>query len=143
MNARRMRRIMQHRRQARGQRGAVLIEFALAAPVLLLLIFAALELGVLSWVTLTMRHALQDGVRQAVQMEEASDTARLLARVAGQSMGLYARLQPQITLVAAPGGHAVLRMECAWPVTTPLLAPFFPDGYHFEFAAALHDRGGE
>lgn len=118
----------------RRQRGAVLLEFALAAPILLLLVFAALEFGLLCWVRLTMQHAVQEGAH--------GDRATLLARVSEQSMGLYERLQAQPSLLPAPGGHALLRIDCVWPVSTPLLAPLFPDGYRFSVAAALRDGAG-
>jgi Flp pilus assembly protein TadG len=120
-----------------GYRGAVLIEFALIAPLVLLLIFGALEFGLLFWASLTMQQALIEGARLA---GEQADAATVLQRVAEQSMGLYARLQPEVSYGPVGAKLIMLRLDCRWPVNTPLLAPLFPDGYRFSVATAL--RGG-
>ena len=64
-------------------------------------------------------------------------------------MGLYGRLDPVISIhngaqygssamAGGPGDIVVLQLDCAWPILTPLLMPFFSGGkYRFSVAAAM------
>ena len=56
------------RRQARG-RGQTLVEFALVAPVLFLLVFGIIEFGLLLHAYITMQHAVDEAARYAVTGE--------------------------------------------------------------------------
>ncbi|MFP5255711.1 MAG: TadE/TadG family type IV pilus assembly protein [Acidimicrobiia bacterium] len=53
------------RKWARGERGAALIEFALIAPVLFLLIFGIIEFGWAFFQMLDIRHGAREGARLA------------------------------------------------------------------------------
>ena len=40
-----------------------------------------------------------------------------------------------------PGETIVIKLDCTWPVLTPLISPFFPDGeYNFPVFAAMRNE---
>jgi Flp pilus assembly protein TadG len=65
----------------RGQRGAALVEFAVAATVLLTLIFAVLELGRLLWVHNALTDAARRGARYAVNQQQSSASLTAIRNV--------------------------------------------------------------
>lgn len=153
----------------RQQRGVSTVEFALIAPVLLLLLCAALDLGISMWVNLTMQYAVREGARYAVTGQDnldpnSSDQQRYLAiiqEIRISSMGLYNMVDPSYTITingqaqsystqssystgmfGNPGDIIVLQLNCSWPLLTPLLRPFFPGGiYAFSVAATMRNEG--
>lgn len=75
------------RRRAGDDRGAVLVEFALAAPLLFLLIFATIDFGWAFGQHLDVRHGAREGARLAAvnyQGGGADQTADLVAEVCGR-----------------------------------------------------------
>ncbi|HEY9282841.1 MAG TPA: TadE family protein [Pyrinomonadaceae bacterium] len=66
----------------RGQRGAALVEFAIAATVLLALIFAVLELGRLLWVHNALTDAARRGARYAVNQPKSDKALAEIRNVA-------------------------------------------------------------
>lgn len=66
----------------RGQRGAALVEFAIAATVLLTLIFAVLELGRLLWVHNALTDAARRGARYAVNQQQSAASLAAIRNVA-------------------------------------------------------------
>ena len=66
----------------RGQRGAALVEFAVAATVLLTLVFAVLELGRLLWVHNALTDAARRGARYAVNHSQSSSSLTEIKNVA-------------------------------------------------------------
>ncbi len=153
----------------RQQRGTSTVEFALVAPILFLLIFIALDLGLLLWVNLTMQYAAREGARYAVTGQanldpNASNQQRYLAiiqEIKRSSMGLYNMVDPSYTVTingktqsyatqgsystgmfGHPGDIIVLQLNCAWPLLTPLVRPFFIGGnYAFSVAATMRNEG--
>lgn len=151
------------------QRGASAVEFALIAPVLFFLMFAAVDMGISLWVNLTMQYAVREGARYAVTGQSnldpnASNQQRYLAiiqEIRNQSMGLYDMVAPSyvITINGAttnystqssystgmfgnPGDIIVLQLNCTWPLLTPLIKPFFTNGiYSFSVAATMRNEG--
>jgi Flp pilus assembly protein TadG len=158
-----------HPARRRGLRGSTTVEFALIAPVLFFLLFAAVDMGVLLWVNLTMQYAVREGARYAVTGQDNldPDTAaqqRYLAvvqEINSSSMGLYNLVAPSYTITVNgatqnyaaqanynasmfgnPGDIVVLQLNCAWPLLTPLLQPFFAGGlYRFSVAATMRNEG--
>lgn len=147
-------------RQARCSHGGTLVEFALVAPVVLLLFFAILELAILFWVSLTMQHAVREGARLAVTgAGGAMREALVMQRIAEQSMGLYGLVHPVLRVngMAAPaegvdppagifgagGGMLLLRLDCSWPVATPLLRPMLGEAFQFSVAASMRNEAFE
>jgi Flp pilus assembly protein TadG len=147
-------------RQAQRGRGGTLVEFALVAPVVLLLFSAILELAILFWVCLTMQHAVREGARLAVTgAGGATREAVVMQRIAEQSMGLYGLVHPVLNvngitapaegavapagLFGASGGMLLLRLDCRWPVATPLLRPMLGEAFQFSVAASMRNEAFE
>jgi len=141
------------------QRGGALLEFALVAWLLLLLMLAIADFSCLLWVHLTMEHAVREAGRFALTQrlepslvgprhEQVIQVARL------QSFGLLDQLQPsfEITVNGVTQRYATSGsyhsgmfgasqdrvqwvMDAHWPLMTPLIRPFFSKGeYHFRVA---------
>lgn len=147
-------------RATRHGQGATLVEFALVAPLMLLLLMTALELSLLFWVNLTMQHAVREGARYAVTGQGGALRAQqVAARIEQQSMGLYRRVAPVLRinqavapadavqypqgLFGAGGDLLVLQLDGAWPVSSPLLAYWLGDIYRFTVAATMRNEGFE
>ena len=54
-------------RRAAGQRGAMLVEFALASTVFMMLVYGAISYGVMFWTKSTITHAAAEGARAAIR----------------------------------------------------------------------------
>ncbi len=160
-------------RRRRRTGGAAALEFALVAPLLFVLLFGLLDLALMFWVNLSMQYAVREGARYAVTGQSdldpnAAAQQRYLAvveKIKLSSMGLYARLQPQITVsnygndgtgrssqdydpaapvpgvFGAPGDIIVLQLRhCTWTGLT-VLAPLFEHGqYRFDVAATMRNE---
>ncbi|MFM0042251.1 TadE/TadG family type IV pilus assembly protein [Paraburkholderia sediminicola] len=157
------------RDKARRQRGVVTVEFALLAPLLLLLLCIAMDMGIALWVNLTMQYAVREGARYSVTGQSnldpnATNQQRYLAivqEIRNSSMGLYSLVSPSyvITINGAtqtyntqtsystgmfgnPGDIVVLQINCIWPLLTPLVKPFFANGkFSFSVAATMRNEG--
>jgi Flp pilus assembly protein TadG len=151
------------------QHGATAVEFALIAPVLFLLLFIALDMGIALWANLTMQYAVREGARYAVTGQSnldpnASSQQRYLAviqEIKNSSMGLYGMVNPSYVVTVNgkassyttqgsynsgmfgnPGDIIVLQLNCTWPLLTPLVKPFFAGGtYSFSVAATMRNEG--
>lgn len=66
-------------RRRRGQRGAVLVEFAIASVLFLTLIYGAISYGVMFWVKSTITHAAAEGARNAIRSTDAVAGAKASA----------------------------------------------------------------
>jgi Flp pilus assembly protein TadG len=66
-------------RRGAGQRGAVLIEFALASTIFLMLVYGAISYGVMFWVKSTITHAAAEGARAAIRSTNAVTGAKASA----------------------------------------------------------------
>ena len=151
------------------QSGATIVEMAIVTPVFLLVLLALVEFGLMFFVTLTMQYAVREGARYAVTGQSNLDPntasqqryAAVIQRIRSSSMGLYNKLgqdgksAPVISvngttyqsstygnaMFGAAGGIVVLKLDCYWKVTTPLISTFFPDGkYHFVVAATMRNE---
>jgi hypothetical protein len=144
-------------RPARRESGGALVEFALVAPLVILLIMAALELSILFWVNLTLQHAVHEGARYAVTGQGGALREQLaLQRIVDQSMGLYQRVQPVLSInradglsdpalilpgaMGAGGDLLLLQIDGAWPVASPLLQPWLGTVYRFHVAATMRNE---
>ena len=145
---------------ARRRRGGALVEFALVAPLVILLIMAALELAILFWVNLTLQHAVREGARYAVTGQGGALRDQLaVQRIVDQSMGLYRRVQPVLSInradapadpaqiapgmLGAGGELLLLQVDGAWPVASPLLQPWLGTVYRFRVAATMRNEAFE
>jgi hypothetical protein len=132
-----------------GEQGATVVEFALVVPLLLLLLMAIFEFGVLFWVNMTMQHAVREGARYAItgrtDLDPDSDEdgvkvrpEAVLEKIRLSSLGLYDSVvdgytvtdpdKNELTGFGGPGQIVVINLQCSWPLLTPLLRPFFENG---------------
>ena len=150
-------------------RGATVVEFALLAPFYFLLVLGIVEFSIMSWVDLTMQYAVREGARYAITGQtnldpNASNQQRYLAiiqAIRDNSIGLYDQVRPVIAtsvnggplqtygntalysdgMFGGPGDIVMLQLNCTWPVTTPLIAPYFNAGnYNFSVAATMRNE---
>lgn len=71
-------------RRPRGDRGAVLVEFALVAPLLFLIVFATIDFGWVFGQHLDVRHGAREGARLAAvnyAAAESDQTAAIVAEI--------------------------------------------------------------
>ncbi len=150
-------------------RGATALEFALLAPVYFLLILGVVECGIMFWVNLTMQYAVREGARYAITGQSnldpnASNQQRYLAvieAIKDNSIGLFDQVHPVVAtsinggplrtygdstqytsgMFGGPGDIVMLQLNCFWPLTTPLVAPYFMAGnYNFSVAATMRNE---
>lgn len=146
---------------ARRQEGATIIEMALVLPLFLLLLIAVIELSLMFFANLTMQYAVREGARYAITGLADADPAAanqqryqaIIARMKTSSIGMYDMMKPVIStnnvtytdstsynaaMFGQAGDILVIRLDCAWPLATPMLKPFFPDGvYRFTVAVTM------
>lgn len=137
---------------------------AIIAPVVLLLLIGIIEFSMVFFTTLSMQYAIREGARYAVTGRVDKDPAtanqqRYLAVVQAikdNSMGMYASLNPVISvngttyassnaysanMFGSPGEIVVMRIDCTWKLTTPLISAFFTGGtYKFAVAATMQNE---
>lgn len=115
-------------RRHRCQRSQALAEFALIAPVLLLVVFGIVDLGRAVFYYNTLAHAAREGAREA---ESASTplpaNADVLATVRGQATGVSVAVNPcpngPLTATNPPAGWAWVFITEPKPPATPEAAP--------------------
>ena len=141
------------RRRAR-QGGATIVEFAIIAPVFLLLLIAVIELSMMYFASLTMQHAVREGTRYAVTGQNMANEQRyqtVLKKMRESSMGLYDQLAPVVSvngstatnadMFGAAGDIIVISVDCTWQFVTPMVAAFFKDGKaHFIVATTMRNE---
>lgn len=136
------------------QRGSSVVEMALIAPVVLLLMVGIVELSLMFFTTLTMQYAVREGARSSITGQ--SSYLATIQKIKDSSMGMYDRVAPVITvnqtsyasatdytsnMFGGPGDIVVLQLDCTWSLATPMLAAFFSDGrYHFTVATTMRNE---
>lgn len=151
-------------RYRRGQRGSAAVEMALVAPVVLLLLMGIIEFSLIFFSTLTMQYAVREGARYAITGRSDKDPATanqqrykaVMQTIETNSMGIFKTVNPTVSvngksyasasvysanMFGGPGDIVVLRLDCTWPITTPLISAFFPGGkYAFAVAATMQSE---
>jgi Flp pilus assembly protein TadG len=145
------------------QSGATVVEMAIIAPVLLLILLSLIELSMMFFATLTMQYAVREGARYAITGQSNLDPntgssqryAAIIASFKDNSLGMYDKLSPAISvngtsyaasnysngMFGAPGDIIVVQLDCDWIVTTPFLSNLFGNGkYHFAVAATMRNE---
>jgi hypothetical protein len=143
------------------EKGATVVEFALIVPLLLILLMAIIELGALFWVNMAMQHAVREGARYAVTGRIDLDPnpnpadrlrpAAIAEKIKLSSLGLYDSVvsdmlvtDPDGNVLAGfggPGETLVIKLECSWPLLTPLIRPFFDGGtYNFQVSSTMRNE---
>jgi Flp pilus assembly protein TadG len=119
-------------RRAPGQRGAVLVEFALAATVFLMLVYGAISYGVMFWVKSTITHAAAEGARAAIRSTDAVAGAKASAEaVLDSSMptGKAAYAKPVTPTTAACTYNAAatcITVTVTYPYAAQPVVPTLP-----------------
>jgi Flp pilus assembly protein TadG len=88
-------------------KGVAAVEFALIAPLVFLLLFAAIDLGLMLWVNLSMQYAVREGARYAVTGQKNLDPniaaqmryVAVIQEIKNSSMGLYNTVNPSIKII--------------------------------------------
>jgi Flp pilus assembly protein TadG len=141
--------------------GQSLVEFALAAVIFFTLLFTMMDFALMFFVQETMQHAVRSGSRLAVITPGSGCAATMIANIKTQSMGFYdqnagASKTPVISSqtlgsVTGTSGTTIsdgtcgtaqqpitVRLDYSWPLLTPFLKPFFPNGrYTFTVKATV------
>jgi len=153
---------LMRKRTRNKERGASVVEFAIVAPILIFLLAAIVDICTLFWVNLTMQYAVREGARYAVTGRTDLDSNpsndkryhAVVEEIKKNSMGLFDTVEPRINninygdpnayndgMFGKAGEIFVLRIDCSWPLMTPILRPFFTDGkYQFSVAATMRNE---
>jgi hypothetical protein len=138
------------------QRGASCFEFLLQSVLLISLILVIVDLCALVWVSISMQSAMQAALASPAPGTERVP-AMLMARIKQHSHGLYDKLSPSYsvklhgvsTVYNSPASYrpgmfgktqepVEIELDCSWPLLTPLVSPFFPDGqYRFSVVQSI------
>jgi hypothetical protein len=145
------------------QSGATVVEMAIVMPVFLLVLLALVEFGMMFFVTLTMQYAVREGARYSITGQSNLDPntkdpqrfAAVIQKIRDSSLGLYGKVAPVISvngtsykpsaysngMFGTAGSIVVLKLDCDWTVSTPLISRFFTNGkYHFAVAATMRNE---
>ena len=147
-------------------KGQATVEFALAALLLIALVFAIMDLAVMFFVNLTMQHAVREGIRSVVIGQPSLGSvidlrAALNKKIQDSSFGFYEKNalpdhDPTVSVLAPtdvkflqytthpvkdtgqPSQTIIVSLNYAWPLITPTLTPFFTNGqYTFTARATM------
>jgi Flp pilus assembly protein TadG len=144
----------------RRESGSAVVEMALVAPVVLLMMFAIIEFSIIFFTTMSMQYAVREGARYGITGRTDKDTSNKPARyqamlnvMKNSSAGMYEMVSPVISvngtsypnagsysnaMFGTPGDIVVIRLDCSWTVKTPLISAFFKNGkLNFSVAATM------
>ncbi|MGH9901941.1 MAG: TadE/TadG family type IV pilus assembly protein [Pyrinomonadaceae bacterium] len=115
------------RNSLRDERGAYFAEFAIVAPVLLLLMFGVMEFGRAVWAYSSVAHAAREGVRYAIVRGGESGraaTANDVQTYARSRAGLNAmQVSTTWTPDNAPGSVVQVTAQYDFQSTVPFIPP--------------------
>jgi Flp pilus assembly protein TadG len=106
----------------RNEQGAAAMEFALAVPVLIMMIYGIFRIGLLYEANAGMQHALGEGARYATLFPTPTDTqikARITSNLFGNGFGAFTVADP---VSDTTNGYKTLTVDFA----TPMDFLFFP-----------------
>jgi Flp pilus assembly protein TadG len=116
---------MTSRRRIASEEGQTLVEFALVAPFLVVLLLAVIQFGIIFNNYVTLTDAARAGARKAVVARFASgnfDDAKQAVRDAASSLD-QSKLDPQVTTSAGVTAGSLITVTATYPFTIdiPLL----------------------
>lgn len=101
----------------RDLRGAAAIEFALAIPVLLMMVFGAAQLGIMFFANAGLKHAVGEGARYASTFPQPTN-AQIIDRIKTRQYGLDPSYSSEPTVAACTSnGRPCLDIE--WSYSAP------------------------
>lgn len=139
--------------------GATVVEMAIIMPLLLLLLIGIVELSIMFFVNQTMQYAVREGGRYAITGQTDADPSTstklryraVVERMRTSSLGMLDKVCPVIVtnnvtytdsssynaaMFGQAGDILVIKLNCAWPMATPVMRPFFKNG-KFNFVVAV------
>lgn len=149
-------------RRLAGERGANLIEAAIATPLLLMLTFSIVDFGSLFWVYLALENGASQATRYGVTGNVMTDPSGGALSREDSIKTAMRNATPSLTLPdsdftfehMSPGGSSWaggaggpsdivrLTVQYDWDLLTPILRPFFPGGkIHFTIESAMKNEG--
>lgn len=137
-----------------SSKGQSMVEFALVAPLILLLVFGIVDMGRVFFAKMTLQNAVLQAARYAVTGNHEANDSGLMSRVssiqhvaAGAAMGLDIS---QISISSAiggagnaggPGDMITISVAADVHLLTPMIAQFFPHGvYHFTVSTTMKNE---
>lgn len=111
---------------AMRKRGQTLVEFALAAPLLFLVLLAIIQYGLIFNASLTLRHGAQVTSRSLALAGSVTNDAASIACQAIRPMLDCARLQPPLVRETNVNGNAAMSVQLTYRL--PLIIPFVVPG---------------
>jgi Flp pilus assembly protein TadG len=106
----------------RADDGAVLVEFAIVGPILIVLLFGIVAYGGYFWLSHAVQQVANDAARAAVGGLDSAERTSLAQSSLTSSIGSYAFLQPQSAHVTVAGDSTNLRVSIAYDASS---APFW------------------
>jgi Flp pilus assembly protein TadG len=112
------------RRTERTERGQATVELALVLPLVVLLLLAVVQVGLVARDEILVVHATREAVREAAV--RASEAAARNAAEAGSGLS-GPRLAVEIVARDRPGGQVRVAVHYRSPTDVPLIGPLVPD----------------
>jgi Flp pilus assembly protein TadG len=126
-------------RKLNAERGQSILEFAITALLLFLLVFAIIDYSHLYFDKLTLQNAVRQGGRYAITGQSMPGNSRylsILATVRNASLGMAA--SSNTTVCSQPSGNCnfgggpnetvTITVNYLYRINTPIMAQFFPGG---------------
>jgi Flp pilus assembly protein TadG len=121
-----------------GERGTSAIEFALVLPLLLLLLLALVQVGVLAHDQLVLTQASRAGAREAAVGPSAGAVDEAVRNAA---VGLDGeRLRVEIVRAGARGSPVTVSLTYEAPIATTLAGWLFPDSVTLRGSATMRQE---
>ena len=106
----------------RADKGAVLVEFAIVGPILIVLLFGIVAYGGYFWLSHAVQQVANDAARAAVGGLDSAERNSLAQSSLTSSIGGYAFLKAQAAQVSVAGDSTNLRVSSAYDASS---APFW------------------
>jgi|DewCreStandDraft_1066081.scaffolds.fasta_scaffold00058_64 Flp pilus assembly protein TadG len=116
-------------RRRRACRGQSVVEFALALPLLVLLIFGIIDFGRALNVVVILSNAAREGARAGIARGATDDEIRTRAQaIAGLAGNVTVEILPGPRATLNSGQTLTVRVRTGFSPVTPLLAALLPGG---------------
>jgi Flp pilus assembly protein TadG len=122
------------------ERGSATVEFALLLPILLIVLLAVVQVGVLASDRLLLAQAVRAGAREAA-IQESEEAVRDAALAAGAGLD-PARLGLEIDRVGERGSPVTVSLTYDVPIAGVLTGWLFPSSVTLSIAATARQEFG-
>ena len=121
-----------------GQRGSSAVEFALLLPILLLVLLALVQVGVLARDALLLTQASRAGAREAA-VQPSTDAVERAVREAAPGLAPD-RLSVRVAWSGMPGAPATVSVAYEAPVATLLAGWLLPESVSLSASATMRQE---